>query len=395
MGERWRTERWDSLHLLTPNWMTRLPGWQLPRPDPDGFLSAGEFVDHLEEYAASFDAPVADRHDGRAPADEPRRRRVRRPHGPRDVARATRRRRHRPARLAVRARRVGDADVRVLTADRYRNPGQLPAGWRPRRRRLGVRRADRRRARPVRPRGRPGGRAAHPDAAPLPRDGHLLVAGVDRPARAHHRRDARPRGRPARAVAAAGRTHRVDEVDSDVDLAALQRRGVRLAGRLAEPGRSDGRVRRRPAADHGGRRPATCTRFLDSDRRLRRPGRPDPRGAGAGPPDRRPRVRRAVPARPARRGDRDGRARDRLPPRPPLAATCRSSHADGSIRQYRGRDRRARRLHRRPALPAPPRLRRSSTGPATTRTHVVAPPDGRRRADAADRHAARTGEERA
>ena len=27
VAERWRTERWDSLHLLTPNWMTRLPGW--------------------------------------------------------------------------------------------------------------------------------------------------------------------------------------------------------------------------------------------------------------------------------------------------------------------------------------------------------------------------------
>ena len=31
VGERWRTERWDSLRLLTPNWMTRLPSWQLPR----------------------------------------------------------------------------------------------------------------------------------------------------------------------------------------------------------------------------------------------------------------------------------------------------------------------------------------------------------------------------
>ncbi len=30
VGERWRSERWDSLHLLTPNWMTRLPGWPVP-----------------------------------------------------------------------------------------------------------------------------------------------------------------------------------------------------------------------------------------------------------------------------------------------------------------------------------------------------------------------------
>jgi cation diffusion facilitator CzcD-associated flavoprotein CzcO len=27
VAERWRTERWDSLRLLTSNWMTRLPGW--------------------------------------------------------------------------------------------------------------------------------------------------------------------------------------------------------------------------------------------------------------------------------------------------------------------------------------------------------------------------------
>ncbi len=34
VAERWRTERWDSLRLLTPNWMTRLPGWQLRRFRP-------------------------------------------------------------------------------------------------------------------------------------------------------------------------------------------------------------------------------------------------------------------------------------------------------------------------------------------------------------------------
>lgn len=58
IGERWRTERWDSLHLLTPSWMTRLPGWSYTGPDPDGFLSAGQFVGLLDTYAASFGAPV-------------------------------------------------------------------------------------------------------------------------------------------------------------------------------------------------------------------------------------------------------------------------------------------------------------------------------------------------
>jgi len=58
VAERWRSERWDSLHLLTPNWMTRLPGFSYRGPDPDGHLSARRLVRHLEAYAASFRAPV-------------------------------------------------------------------------------------------------------------------------------------------------------------------------------------------------------------------------------------------------------------------------------------------------------------------------------------------------
>lgn len=58
VGERWRTARWDGFRLLTPNWMSRLPGWRYTGPDPDGFMTAGEFVDHLGGYARSFAAPV-------------------------------------------------------------------------------------------------------------------------------------------------------------------------------------------------------------------------------------------------------------------------------------------------------------------------------------------------
>ena len=42
VAERWRSERWDSLRLLTPNWMTRLPGWSYAGPDPHGFMTAAE-----------------------------------------------------------------------------------------------------------------------------------------------------------------------------------------------------------------------------------------------------------------------------------------------------------------------------------------------------------------
>jgi putative flavoprotein involved in K+ transport len=56
--ERWRSERWDSLTLLSPNWMTRLPGWHYAGPDPDGFMHRDEVVGFYERYAASFAAPV-------------------------------------------------------------------------------------------------------------------------------------------------------------------------------------------------------------------------------------------------------------------------------------------------------------------------------------------------
>src|SRR3954467_1189101 len=58
VAERWRSERWDSLHLLTPAWMTRLPGWYPSGRDAEGFLSAPQLTTYLERYAASFRAPV-------------------------------------------------------------------------------------------------------------------------------------------------------------------------------------------------------------------------------------------------------------------------------------------------------------------------------------------------
>jgi cation diffusion facilitator CzcD-associated flavoprotein CzcO len=40
IAESWRSRRWDSLRLLTPNWMSRLPGWSYRGPDPGGFMPA-------------------------------------------------------------------------------------------------------------------------------------------------------------------------------------------------------------------------------------------------------------------------------------------------------------------------------------------------------------------
>jgi putative flavoprotein involved in K+ transport len=58
VGERWRSERWDSLRLLTPNWQSRLPHWHYRGDDPDEYMTTQEFVEHLERYARSFNAPV-------------------------------------------------------------------------------------------------------------------------------------------------------------------------------------------------------------------------------------------------------------------------------------------------------------------------------------------------
>jgi putative flavoprotein involved in K+ transport len=54
----WRTQRWDSLRLLTPNWLSRLPGWSYRGDDPDGYMTAIEVAAHLDDYRRSFDAPV-------------------------------------------------------------------------------------------------------------------------------------------------------------------------------------------------------------------------------------------------------------------------------------------------------------------------------------------------
>ena len=61
VAERWRSERWDSLRLLTPNWQSRLPGHRYSGPDPDGYMSTSEVVGYLDGYARSFAAPVEER----------------------------------------------------------------------------------------------------------------------------------------------------------------------------------------------------------------------------------------------------------------------------------------------------------------------------------------------
>jgi putative flavoprotein involved in K+ transport len=58
VANSWRTERWSSLRLQTPNWQTRLPGAGYEGDDPDGFLSMPELIRFIDDYATTIDAPV-------------------------------------------------------------------------------------------------------------------------------------------------------------------------------------------------------------------------------------------------------------------------------------------------------------------------------------------------
>lgn len=58
VGERWRSERWDSLMFQFPNWSLRLPGQDYEGGDPDGFASREEVIAFIERYREATQAPV-------------------------------------------------------------------------------------------------------------------------------------------------------------------------------------------------------------------------------------------------------------------------------------------------------------------------------------------------
>lgn len=58
IGHEWRSRRWDSFCLVTPNWQCQLPGFPYPGTDPDGFMPKAEIVNYLESYAAMFAPPI-------------------------------------------------------------------------------------------------------------------------------------------------------------------------------------------------------------------------------------------------------------------------------------------------------------------------------------------------
>ena len=54
VAHSWRSKRWDSFCLVTPNWQCTLPGYPYADGDPHGFMQRDEIVQYVESYAESF-----------------------------------------------------------------------------------------------------------------------------------------------------------------------------------------------------------------------------------------------------------------------------------------------------------------------------------------------------
>jgi hypothetical protein len=67
-GESWRSARWDSFTLVTPSWMTRLPGHLLAAGTGAGFVSRDAVVSLLERFAGGLPVREASRSSRFRPA---------------------------------------------------------------------------------------------------------------------------------------------------------------------------------------------------------------------------------------------------------------------------------------------------------------------------------------
>ncbi|HEX5661061.1 MAG TPA: MSMEG_0569 family flavin-dependent oxidoreductase, partial [Polyangiales bacterium] len=58
VAHSWRTERWDTFCLVTPNWQCRLPGLPYDGDDPEGFMRRDELNAYLDRFLAKLDPPL-------------------------------------------------------------------------------------------------------------------------------------------------------------------------------------------------------------------------------------------------------------------------------------------------------------------------------------------------
>ena len=54
IADSWRSKRWDTFCLVTPNWQCILPGYRYAGEDANGFMKRDDIVQFVEDYAGSF-----------------------------------------------------------------------------------------------------------------------------------------------------------------------------------------------------------------------------------------------------------------------------------------------------------------------------------------------------
>lgn len=58
VGNSWRSQRWDSFTLNTPNWSNQLPEAGMDETEPDAFAPRDDLVEFLDHYVSSRGLPV-------------------------------------------------------------------------------------------------------------------------------------------------------------------------------------------------------------------------------------------------------------------------------------------------------------------------------------------------
>ncbi|MEM1276384.1 MAG: NAD(P)-binding domain-containing protein [Pseudomonadota bacterium] len=128
VGHAWKTQRWDSLRTLTPNWANGLPGAPYTGKDPNGYMPVAELVRNLTEAAARIDAPIQSETEVRSVTRVEDGFQIETSNGPmgcRTLVIAT------GACAKPRIPAVASAlphGIAQTTPDRYKRPGDLPEG---------------------------------------------------------------------------------------------------------------------------------------------------------------------------------------------------------------------------------------------------------------------------
>ena len=128
VANSWRRERWDSLRLLTPNWLSRLPGYAYEGADPDGYMSMREVIDFISRFASVAGAPVRTQTAVTSVRRTGGGYRVETSHGQIDCRTVVIASGACNVPTAPALRASAPAAIEHVTPSGYRNPGQLPPG---------------------------------------------------------------------------------------------------------------------------------------------------------------------------------------------------------------------------------------------------------------------------